>query len=227
MELINDFSKLSSEVLGYLGINNTYFEIANGITTTVKPLYIERNSWEIISASKLPNTGNLIIEFSNNEKTSVECSVLENKTEHINSYTLSFTNKLNSPFLDKLSKVKNINAESEQRREERYLVGLAKWKEFGLSHPETFLVHNSINCKCIINNVSVHGVLLTGETASISKNEVVNFICEFENFKSILQSALIVNCQNLVKNYSRYSLQFLDPISLTWQERLIEYSRNK
>ena len=48
MEIKNDFSKLSNEVLIYLGIKNTFFSFPGGITSMIKPLYIDKDKWEVI-----------------------------------------------------------------------------------------------------------------------------------------------------------------------------------
>lgn len=228
MEINNDFSKLSNEVINYLGIKNTYFLLADGITSLVKPMYIAPQKWEIISASPLPEFGTLIIELRNNVKYSVLCSVSQ-LSNNFNSYLLMFENQLDQAFIDRLSKFHQITSASEKRRESRYNIGIENWKTFGLSKPEVQIVFDSKTYKCIINNVSVHGALLTGETASISQNgSMINFVCSFNDpAANVFQNALIVNCQNLQKNYSRYSLQFLDPVSFIWQERIQKFEEKQ
>ena len=229
MEIKNDFSKLSNEVLSYLGIKNSFFCFPGGITAMIKPLYIEKNKWEVLSSSTLPSCGTLVLEVKDSPKVEILCTVNESDNENINSYILFFQNDLDSVFLDKLSKFKKVTKESEGRKEARFNVGLDNWQTFGLLHPEVFLIANKKNYKCVINNVSFHGALLTGETAPIQQNETgINFLCRFDKPKiNVLQHALVVNCQNLQKNYSRYSLQFLDPVSLAWQERLLEYAQTQ
>lgn len=229
MEIKNDFSKLSNEVLNYLGIKNTFFSFPGGVTAMIKPMYIEKDSWEVISSSELPLCGTLVIEGKEKEKTNILCTVSKSKNENINSYILKFQDGMDEAFTQKLSKFKNVTKESEGRKEARFNVGLDNWQSFGLLKPEVFLIANKKNYKCVINNVSFHGALLTGETAPISQNEPgINFMCRFDNPKiCVLQNALVVNCQNIHKNYSRYSLQFLDPVSLAWQERLLEYAQTQ
>lgn len=229
MEIKNDFSKLSNEVLIYLGIKNTFFSFPGGITSMIKPLYIDKDKWEVISSSALPDSGTLVLEIKDKEKIEILCDVEKSENENINSYILSLKNQIDTSFLDKLSNFKKVTQESEGRKEARFNVGLENWQSFGLLKPEVFLITKKKNYKCIINNVSFHGALLTGETAPISQNETgINFMCRFDNPKiNVLQHALVVNCQNLHKNYSRYSLQFLDPVSLTWQERLLEYAQTQ
>lgn len=229
MEIKNDFSKLSNEVLNYLGIKNTFFSFPGGITAMIKPLYIDADKWEVLSSSELPPKGNLVIEIREREKINVNCSVEKSDNESINSYILTFDSFFDNSFLDRLSKFKKVTKESEGRKEARFNVGLDNWQSFGLLKPEVFLISHKKNYKCIINNVSFHGALLTGETAPISTNEPgISFMCFFDKPKiHVFQTALVVNCQNLHKNYSRYSLQFLDPVSLAWQERLLEYAQTQ
>lgn len=227
MELINDFSKLSNESLNYLGIKNTYFDFSDGITTVIKPIHIDLYKWEIISGSELSNQGKLIIEFDTNEKIVLPCTVLKSNELDFNTYILKFSENINSIFAEKLQNFKKITSGSEKRKERRYDVGLENWRVFGLTKPEVYLYHNKKNYKCVINNVSVHGTLLTGETAPISNNETVNFVCNFHNpIENIIQTAILINCNNLGSNYSRYSLQFTDPVSFVWQERIDQYSKN-
>lgn len=226
MEITNDFAKLSTEVIKYLGIRNTYFSLSEGITSLIKPLYIAPHKWEVLSASPLPSSGTLNIELDDG-KFSVLCNVIKLDT-NLNSYLLLFKEDLYSGFLEKLSTFNKISFSSDKRREERFNIGLENWKKFGLTKPEIHFVFNTKTYKSIINNVSVHGALLTGETAPLSQNEsLINLICSFNDpNQNVFQNALVVNCQNLKNNYSRYSLQFLDPISFVWQKRILDFSEN-
>jgi len=175
----------------------------------------------------LPKEGSIVIQLKDGRESRINCSVhKDNNSEYYNSYILELTSEVDKEIIKKLEKFKLLSSESEKRAGARFNIGLENWKSFGLNTPEVLLYLNKKSYKCIIENVSCSGVLLTGESSPIQQSDVgISFVCGFKNPRiNVIQKAMVVRCQMLKKAYAKYSLHFLDPVSLTWLERILKYA---
>lgn len=210
------------EHLRLLDIKNIYFKTFGGITTLIQIVNMNENTTTIITSDEVAEKGILYIELSNESKIEMFVSSIKDFAEK-NTFTLFYEDPLPEEFIFKLQKLNSIIKTSEQRKELRYEIGLDNWKQFGLKKPDIIFTEKNLNqTKCVINNVSIHGVLLTGIRSNINIGDKVFFICDFEE-KQIKQLSIVINVAKCGTGYYKYSLRFLEPLSLIWCNHIIDY----
>lgn len=209
-----------SDKLQYLQVKNLYFKTAGGITTIINAVDITQTYCEVTTGNNLPESGFLVLQTSVFEYV---IKVTINKNEN-GIYRLNYNQELNKVLLTRLIQLDNLKNKTNQRKEERYDVGLNNSDKFGLASPECYLLLQSGKVKCIISNASIHGVLLIGERSFLKIGESVFFFSKFKNNLSVKQSGIVIAAENIKLNYFRYSLNFIEPISVVWQEKIISYS---
>ena len=217
---------VSKEFLERLNIQNIYFRTFGGITTILRPENFSTEKITVVCGNELTDNGILIIDTSNKitmEKRRIEIFVTVVKDFSMNnSFTLFFEDPLPEDFEAELITINNILKKSDSRREFRYNIGIDNWNKFGLTRPDLNLLFANGNVKCIISNASIHGAMLTGNRAMIKIGDKASLICDFEDGKQHLPG-IVISADSAAGGYFRYSLRFLEPLSLSWCNHIIEY----
>lgn len=218
---------VSKEFLERLNIQNLYFKSFGGISTLLRPETFTTEQTTVFCGNELPAQGILIIDImdkKNMKNDRIELFVSAIKDFSINNtYTLFFEDPLPDYFTNQLNIINNILKKSNSRKELRYDIGLNNWKIFGLSKPDINLLLPNNSVKCIISNASIHGVMLTGNRSLIKIGDKACLICRFEYEENIKLPGIIINADTASGGYFRYSLRFLEPLSLSWCNHIIEY----
>lgn len=214
---------VGKEYLGMLNIKNIYFTDSGGLTSLLRIVNIDDTKTTVITDSRLPQNGRLVIDLINDSQNFVIfVSVVKDFSEN-NTFTLFYEDPLPETFSKKINKLNSIIYRCEKRKFLRYEVGLKNWKTFGLVKPEVFFMQGSDRVKCIINNASINGVLLTGLRSHIKIGDKVIFTCSF--FDTYLkQPAVIINASCPASSWFRYSLRFLEPLNINWCNHILDYS---
>lgn len=216
---------VGKEYLEVLNISNIYFTDLGGISSLLRIVNINNTKATVISGNELPNIGKFIIELKSNTDVNnhivILVNVIKDFTEN-NTYTLFYDDPLPPFFELQLNKLNEIVYTSENRKDLRYDVGLKNWQNFGLSKPDVYFMEGNVPVKCIINNASIHGVLLTGSRSHIKIGDKVTFGCTFTD-SCLKQSAIVINSDYAASTYFRYSLRFLEPLSLIWCNHILNY----
>lgn len=145
---------------------------------------------------------------------------------YIGEYRIEFLETLPKFLIKKIREYNALIKKSNRRSEERYDVGLKKWKDFLLERADqrliSLIISKTENIRCILTNVSFHGALLTGESSRLKVNEgVVYLAMRFTSpMETVIQPAVICRIENRTNELSRYSLKFIEPYSLSWQKRI-------
>ena len=231
METLNTYhtDTAYADILDFLGFKNFFFIFPNKTTTILKPLRINNiNTWTVLSGSELPHAG--IISLDSNG-VSISLNVLissENNDEYgIYRYLMTFTKALPNELISKIISYQKILENNNKRCEERYYIGLKDYNRFGLrTADQTFYYNHEIPVKFILNNISIHGAMITGEKAEIKISEtVITLVFAFQHPEEyLMQKALAVHIEQKAEKLFRYSLRFLDPISIILQQRIYLYS---
>lgn len=224
---INSLHTAYADVLKFLEITNCYFKYSDSAETIIiKPIIIDVSFWIVMAANNIPQGGKLVIHTDEIYALDVETEPYMFEDDDTTYVKLCFTQQIPEELQSRITKYTILRQFSEKRKEERYDIGLANWELFGLEKAEQKLFHNkNSSIKCIISNISVHGALVTGKAAYIRIGEnVAKLYCTFNNpIDTIMQSALIVRIDKKTSQLYRYSLRFIEPVSLGWQGRFNSY----
>lgn len=228
--MIDSLHTAYSDVMKFLGITNCYLQYSDyPETVIIKPLIIDTAFWIVMAKSNFPEDGLLIVKTDSRiYSIKIRTEIYFFADDEVPYLKLNLKESLPPELQEKILQYVVIRRHSEKRSEERYEVGLSNWKFFGLEKPEQLLyVNQNISVKCILNNVSVHGALVTGQAASVKVGENISklycrFICPIN---TLSQSAIVVRVEKKTEQLYRYSLQFIDPVALIWQSRLDSYVR--
>ncbi len=216
---------VSKEFLNKIDVKNIFFRNCGGITSIITLILFDSMKATIFCSSEITENGILIIDRikENFQKERIEIFVTAIKDySQNNTWTLFFEDPLPEDFENKVNKLNNLLQKSEKRKEFRYEIGLENWKDFGLSSPAQLLTVDNHSIKCIISNASIHGALLTGERSLIKIGSKANLICHFSD-KKVKLNCIVINASIAATNYYRYSIRFLEPLSLSWCNHIIEY----
>lgn len=217
---------VSKEFYERLNIQNIYFRSFGGITTILRPETFTPEQVTVVCGSELPEKGILTIDTENKntlQKRRIEIFVSVIKDFSMNnSFTLFFEDPLPQDFEEELVSINEILKKSDSRREFRYDIGINNWNKFGLTRPDLNLSFANGNIKCIISNASIHGALLTGNRSMIKIGDKAALLCDFEE-KKLKLPGIVINADSAAGGYFRYSLRFLEPLSLTWCNHIVEY----
>ena len=215
---------VSKEFYERLNIQNIYFRSFGGITTILRPETFTPEQATVVCGSELPEKGILTIDTENTlQKRRIEIFVSVIKDFSMNnSFTLFFEDPLPQDFEEELVSINEILKKSDSRREFRYDIGINNWNKFGLTRPDLNLSFANGNIKCIISNASIHGALLTGNRSMIKIGDKAALLCDFEE-KKLKLPGIVINADSAAGGYFRYSLRFLEPLSLTWCNHIVEY----
>ncbi len=217
---------VSKEFLERLNIQNIYFKSFGGITTILHPESMFPEKATVICGNELSEQGILIIDTENKttmERQRIEIFVTVVKDFSMNNtFTLFYEDPLPQDFENELIKINNILKKSDSRKEFRYDIGINNWNIFGLTRPDLNLLFASGSIKCIISNASIHGAMLTGNRSMIKIGEKVLLACDFNDGKQKLPG-IVISADSASGGYFRYSMRFLEPLSLSWCNHIVEY----
>lgn len=212
------------DVLKFLEIENVFFDFQTGKTAALQIEKIDNKKWIVFSSDLLIPMGIINIQ-TNMQEYRLKCFT-KPITNDIGEYEIELYDSLPQTLSLKIEEYNNLVNSSERRKEERYDVGLTKWQEFKLQTPDQRLYYNKTNAiKCLINNVSVHGCLVTGESSKLKiSQDIVKMAIRFNDpGEIILQSAVICRIVQKTPQLFRYSLNFIEPLALSWQKRIEDY----
>ena len=217
---------VTREFLEQLDIKNIFFRSIGGITSVITIIDFATEKATVSCGNELPQNGILVIDTVNKntlKKKRIELLVSSIKDFSItNTYTLFYEDPLPFDFQEKLIRLNELLKKSESRKELRYNVGLDNWKQFGLTRPDLLLTFENGTAKCIITNASIHGTLLTGSRSLIKIGDKARLSLGFEEGKVNL-TGIIISAIPAADNYFRYSMRFLEPLSLLWCNHIISY----
>ena len=214
---------VSKETLRYLGIRNIFFKSVGGITAVVQPLFIEVRNMVVTSGNGMQPSGFLVME-SDNGDAQIPVRAERNEGLGVSScWTLVYQEPIPDALAVKIIELKKLARISGRRAEERFDVGLDRWRDFTLVSPVVELHGGKERVRCVIANVSFHGALVTGERSSLRIGCSCQFICTFTGeIRRVIQDAVLVNARNAddAGKFFAYSLHFSEPLSIIWQEKV-------
>lgn len=220
---------VGKEFLEQLNISNIFFKTFTGITSILTIVSFTETQLTVYTDNELTDKGKLTIDILDKKtlkKERIELFVTTIKDYSMNNtFTLFLEDALPEDFTIKLINLNNIFKKSNNRKDIRYNVGLKNWKQFGLLKPDLFFICGTSKVKCIISNASIHGALLTGERSLVQIGNKVDLICYFEE-KPIILKAILISAESIKSNFFKYSIRFLEPLSLSWCNHIIEYGES-
>lgn len=218
---------ISKEVLKFLGIRNVYFIYLGKITVLCKTLVIKKDRWICTCSSEIPKNGVLKLSLNDSDISEYSVPVHTKRIIDILSFTNCYTMILEEPLpeslAERIKQYRKLLIRSEKRKEQRYPVGQENWKKFSLKTPCCTLSKvKGSSAQCVIVNASVHGALVVGtRSLSFHVSDRLLLAAEFNDCRTAIPATL-VNTESVQDKYWRYSLHFIDPISLAWLNHLNE-----
>lgn len=216
--------EIKNEICKYLNISNLFLELPTSVTVIVIPEKINEDVLTINSSVHLENKGILKIELKTGELYSIACDI-QKVIEKNNNYNCYFLCSLPESIKIQINQLNNISEIRNKRTEIRYDVGINKWEDFGLTHPECLFFNKNMPVKCLISNASVHGLLLIGQRSSIKIGEMAIFSCASKEGPIKIQ-AVLVKSNNLTTTYFSYGFRLLEPLPINWLKLIKDYSRS-
>ena len=214
----------NNEIMDYLRLKNIFLELPGGITSVIIPVKISNVSITVFSSANLEEQKCILKpEFRNGEDFRIVCDIEKNPDEG-NCYNCYFDDPLPQPLLVKVSELDTLCKNSNKRCEQRLEIGLENWQKFDMVRCDCNFTFNKHTVKTIISNASYHGVLLIGERSFAQIGELVTFNCAF-NDCAISQKANIINAEIITQTYFKYSLHFIEPVSLYWIKKIDNFQK--
>ena len=212
----------NNEIMDYLKLKNIFIELKGGITSVIIPVKIFKTHINIYSSANLEEQKCILkLEFRNGEEFRIVCDIEKNSDE-INCFSCYFDDPLPESILVKVSELDTLYQNSNKRSEQRLEIGLENWQKFGMVRCDCNFTFNKHTVKTIISNASYHGTLLIGERSLAQIGELVCFNCAFKDC-AISQKANIINAEFVTQAYFKYSLHFIDPVSLYWIKKIDDF----
>lgn len=217
---------VSKEFLERLNIKNIYFRSFGGITTLLCLEAFSTEKATVVCGNELPENGILTIDTEDKttlhkHRIEIFVSVIKDFSMN-NSFTLFYEDPLPQEFGQEVENINSIQKKSENRKEFRYDIGMTGWNTFGLTKPDQLLLFANGSAKCIISNASIHGVMLTGNRAMIKIGDKASLICNFTE-ETLKLPGIVISADSVSGGYFRYSLRFLEPLSLSWCNHILDY----
>lgn len=216
---------LKNELCKYLKIDNFFIYLEEETTCVATPMEVNREAVIIYCTGDLPNNTFLQIEFNDGEIIKIAVSIKKNNDKDYH-YCCYFESALPQSFDEKIQKLSSICKIRNKRNEVRFDVGLKNWRLFGLTNPECFFLFQEKKVKCILGNVSLHGLMLIGMRCSIRIGELAPFKC-YTASGIISINGSLVKTEALVDSYFRYAFRLLEPLPIRWIELIRNYEVNR
>ena len=224
---------IQNDCTKFLELENIFYKFSDGSTSLIRPFQLELDKWlvfaarELILESEIEGKGNLVLITKTKEVLSIPVIAYVKYEDDIGKFwCLSFLQQLPTIIAKKVFDYKKIILSTSKRKENRYDVGISGAKFFKLAQPDCIMLVSNIKVKCIFTYVSIHGALLIGQKAVFKKNDTrITIVADFlvPNEK-ISQKGVIVNSERMPNELIRYSIKFIEPISILWQKRIRDYS---
>lgn len=217
--------EIRSELYSFLGISGIFIGLPGGETVLSSSDYIDRRKIKIKAATEITNS---VVCVKISLKSGGEIKIVSNAQKDysaVGGYCCYFTNPLPHAFEDKVMEFENLAQISDKRSEVRYPVGIKSWKEFGLARPECAFAFAGQVSRGVIADASFHGCLFVGERISVGNGSIVSFSADANDGK-IIQKANLVSAENAAKNFFRYRLHFLEPLSIKWVRLVRDFAGN-
>ena len=183
---MNNIEKMqieSTQITEFIKINHCFFTSPSSAAAhIVKPLRITLDSWTALCHEKLNNEGILTVQCEdNNFELRVKCKSNEIESSHY--VTFTFLEGMPETLKNNIIKYTTIRESLEKRSEDRFEVGLKLTEDFGLARRSQIMYTDSKEqIRCIINNVSMSGALITAEYAKVAAGKnIVTLIVEFRD----------------------------------------------
>lgn len=214
-----------NELYDFLGISGIFIELPGGETILSSLSCIDRRKIKVKAAAEITNSVVCVkISLKQGGEIKIVCSAQKDYSV-VGGYCCYFNSPIPHSFEDKVMEFENLTQISDKRSEIRYPVGVRNWKEFGLARPGCAFSFSGQISRGIIADASFHGCLFVGERISVGSGSVVSFSAEAADGK-IIQRANLVSAENAAKNFFRYRLHFLDPLSLRWVRMMRNFGKN-
>lgn len=224
------FQNTNKEILNFIGLKNSFFQDEKDFTKSVLPTFISESYWFIATSSSLSDFGKLILEFDDGSIIfNVKSTFIATEGFSQRIYKIDFlSKKIPQKVIQSFTDYKNLLLEGERRKEERLEIGLKNWEKFNLTSPQQFFMFNSEEYKCILNNVSMHGLQIAGEIVQAKENFSKIKICvHFSNpDEYCFLSGTVVYFEPVVP-LGKYYIKLDFPVSINWIKRLSEYKKNE
>lgn len=217
---MTDNSMIASDALKFMGIIETFFITELQEQIIVRPVFMEMNRWIVTASGHIGASGKLrIVTLSHSFE--ILCNVEPVSLEMFsNSFMLVLQQNLPDEMTRKMLFLKKTVRGCSRRCEERFEIG-TDYKKFGFSSAVQFFLYNEQKILCFLNNVSVHGAMITCANSEIKTGERIKIVFSFDNpSEKIAQAGIIVNRNSAANNYLRLSINFIEPISFLWQKRI-------
>ena len=223
---MTDNQIIATDGLKFLDIKETFFiNAAAGSQVIIRPLQMEADKWVVAVSAGLEQNGSVRVE------TGEGSFLLNARTEPVSlgdfsqCFLIIFTEKIPDFLVQKILHLKKTQRNCTRRSEERYPIGLKNFGAFGFSSAVQFIKYREQKCQCIVNNVSVHGVMITVSRTCISNGERIQLLFKFSNpEEKLVLPAIIVSSNYVADGYQQFSLRLTEPLSFLWQERILRYS---
>lgn len=215
-----DNSMIASDALKFMGILETFFITESQEQIIVRPLFMEMNRWIVAASGHIGTSGRLRIVTAAQDF-EIFCKAEPVSLEMLsNCFMLVLRQNLPDEMARKMMFLKKTIRGCSRRCEERFEIG-TDYKRFCFSSAVQFFLYNEQIILCFINNVSVHGAMITCSTLGIKTGERIKIVFSFDNpSEKITQTGIVVNRNSAADNYLRLSINFIEPISFLWQKRI-------
>lgn len=216
---------IAQDALKFLNIRECFFITESSEQLFFRPIYMEIDKWIVIASGQVSLNGRIRIVLDK-KTVEINCRTESVKVENFsNCYMFIFLEPMPEEILKKLIQVKKTFRASSRRREERFEIGTALFKKFGFSAPVQHFSYKEQKFQCLVNNVSVHGAMITCGKSDVKIGERINLLFSFANpTENISQFAIVVNRTSVSGGHLQLSLNFLEPVSFLWQKRICSFA---
>lgn len=215
-----DNSMIAADALKFMGIVETFFITESQEQIIVRPIFMEMNRWIVTASGHIGNSGKLRI-VTVLQDFEISCNVETVSVEMFsNCFMLVLQQNLPDEMTRKMLFMKRTVRGCSRRCEERFEIG-TDYKRFGFSSAVQFFLYNEQKILCFLNNVSIHGAMITCSSSEIKIGERIKIVFSFDNpSEKIPQTGIVVNRNSATNNYLHLSINFIEPISFLWQKRI-------
>lgn len=219
-------SIVASDGLKFLAIRESFFISGSGSQAIIRPLQMETDKWVVAASDFLEPEGTVRILTENDC-----CIMLSARTETAGMdgfskcFLIIFTEQLPVSLAQKIMQMKKTVRSCSRRSEERFDVGIKNYGRFGLSAAVQFLRYRTQKIKCMVNNVSVHGAMVTSGRLGVLQGERLHLLFSFSNpDEKLILPALVAGIRHVSDEYECLSLRLSEPLSFLWQQRILRYA---
>jgi hypothetical protein len=217
---------LIGDVLKYISVDNVFFRYSDGSTCVIAPVKISWRAWLVSSSRPLEQSGILCVQCIDSlYELPVAAESAGEEGYGSCAWTVVFRSRLPVSLAQAIARYEKVISADSRRSEERFDVGTAFWQQFGLLRPDQKFFFEGSFYRFIINNASMHGALITGEKSPCREKDVIQLCFVFKKLTMyIYQQSLIVRRQQMTETLFRYSLSFIEPVSIYWKSAVERFA---